>query len=250
MDANQYLQRLRTLQKQLADANVVYDRFGRADQLKQIEQIEAQIQAIPQALRDQVYCDEIRMELPAFVESYLLKRAARFIEGTADLKDALLRMVTTPDPLITTNLQLARVAKGLPALQQAGTLDEDLDIAIELAQSFDETRKVIGSYYVTFERFVREYLGDRERFRVAQGHLDEADDLRAALRQWQANIVEYRANFAAYDRVSSDPTIRLQVARRRVVSQVVVLQLLGAGSEHIENRMADIQGNWNAKQAP
>ncbi len=249
MDAKQQLQQLRTLQKQLANANIAYDRFNRAEHLRQIEQLEAQINAIPQVIRDQAYCDDIRVELPAFVESYLLKRAARFIEGTADLKSALVNMVTTPDPLITSNLPLARIAKGLPALQQAGTLDEDLDIAIELAQDFDETRKGIGSYYATFERFVREYLDDRARYRAAQGRLDEPEELRVALQQWQQTIPEYRANFAAYDRVTSDPVLRLQVARRRVVSQVAVLRLLGLSADNLENRIADIQGNWNAKRS-
>ncbi len=224
MDAKQQLQQLRTLQKQLANANIAYDRFNRAEHLRQIEQLEAQINSIPQAIRDQAYCDDIRVELPAFVESYMVKRAARFIDGTADLKSALVNMVTTPDPLITSDLQLARIAKGLPALQQAGTLDDDLEIAIELAHDFDETRKGIGSYYVTFDRLVREYLDERVRFRAAQGRLDEPEELRMALGQWQKSIPEYRANFSTYDRVTSDPAIRLQVARRRVVSQVAVLR--------------------------
>lgn len=245
MDAKQHLQQLRTLQKQLADANAAYDRFGRADQLKQIELIEAQIQTIPQAIRDQAYCDEIRVDLPYFVESYLLKRAARFIEGMDDLKSALVAMVTTPDPLITSDPRLARIAKGLPALQLAGTLEEDLEIAIELAQSFEESRRGIGAHRVAFERSVRDYLDERS----AHGAPDEPEDLRAAFRQWQDQLDDFRTNFATYSRITSDPVSRVQAARVRLLGQVAILRLLGSALDNLENRIADLQGNWNAQHS-
>lgn len=261
MDARQQMQELRSLQKKLADANVVYDRFGRDDHLKQIQQIEAQIKAIPQEIRDKAYCDDIRNELTFLVERYLIARVGNFMDEPFDPKPAILNMVDQPDPLLKGNLQIERIRQGLSALRQADTLAEDLDIAIELAKDFEVSRQGIGAYYAAFERFTREYLDDRARYLESNSPtgvgklfgnqpagLDEPEDLRQALATWQVYIPEYRKDVDANLRVSTDPEIRVKLARRRLMSSAAVLRLLGTTQANIDKRISDTQSKWNANR--
>lgn len=261
METQQQLQKLRALQKQLSAAQTYYDRFGRQEHAREIEALEAQIQAIPQAVRDLAYCDDIRNELTYLVESYLIARAARFMDDPLDLKAALLRLVDQPDPLIKGNLRLERIAQGLSALRRAETLSEDLDIAIELAHDFNLSREQIDQRYQVLERFAREYLDDRARFLEAAQpkglgklfggnapRLDEPDDLLQAVRQWEALIPEFRAQPDDVTKTSTDPATRVRLARQRLFASITALRFIGAANAEIDQRLSAVQAQWQPKR--
>lgn len=250
-NTQQQLQQFRHLQKKLSDANAVYDRFGRPEQLREIEALEAQIAALPQDISRMAKREDLLREFPLLVEKYLLERAARFLDQPADLITTILNLEQSEEvpPSIE---KVKKIINSLRLLRENDASDDDLHLAILLAENLPESRKVTAPYVMQLKRLAAGYLDEWVRLMEARkSSADDPEDLGLSTRTWQENIPDYRANYATWERAynTTDPEQRVASARFRLVSQIAVLQRLSIPDEGIDSHLFEARNAWMASRS-
>ena len=254
------LQELRRLKKQIYDLEMRYDRFGREEYLREVGALQARVKAMPEAVRVAAERADTLEALPGAMEEYLMTRASRFLEDPSDLAQTILHLAEQRD-----------VPKSAPAVQRLlallGTLEtlqigaEEVQIAALLAQELRHVRALKPRYLTQLRRLVSTYLDDRQRLLMerwpkgwetdAAGRLpevDEPEDLLWASREWQDRIAAYRARFADFDVLTAAPAQRVEIGRRRIMSQISLLQRLGVEDTAIDDQLFQAQTEWDARQ--
>ncbi len=242
----QQLQQFRHLQKKLSDANAVYDRFGRPEQLREIEALEAQMAALPPEIRHMAKREDLLREFPLLVEKYLLERAGRFLDPPPDLIATILNLEQSQD-VPTTNEKVKKIIDSLRLLRENEASEDDLHLAILLAENLPESRKVTAPFVLHLKRLAASYLDEWARLMEARNSsAADPEDLGLSTRTWQDDIPDYRANYATWERAhnTTDPEQRVASARFRLVSQIAVLHRLAFTQEAIDKHLFEARNAW------
>jgi hypothetical protein len=263
-DEKKQLQTLRFLQKKFNDKHFTHDRFDKrfghestGESLQaELNEIKAQIDAIPERIHRMAEREDTLEQLGLLVERYILHRTCRFLPDVENLLDTILSLAQNHE-IPQTAPRVAEVIACLAHLRTLDTSQEDIDVVILVAGNLDQYRAKPVLYLKLLMIATRTYLDRRAQMiegtaprglagLFSRAPVDKIEDLREALPEWKREIPRYRQDYRLWEALenSQDLVERVGYARFNLICQIQPLSRLGISDQVIEQRVFDIQKQW------